>query len=167
MPRASRRNERPAATSMFGCSMGVRANKLTTHPSFDGYPVWSPNSSQIAFTSDRSGHFSLYGQRISSVEDPKLLLEGEGPTLLPTDWSTDGRFLLFYWITSKIGSLRKSDRDVMALPLDPPGNPIPVADTPADEYLGQFSPPDGRYVAYQSNGSGTWEIYLRRFPRTR
>ena len=78
----------------------------------------------------------------------------------PSDWSRDGRFLLYEKV---VGG------DLMALPIQPSrplsaGVPIPVAQTPAAERNGRFSP-DGKWVAYQSNAvGGRNEIFVQPFP---
>jgi dipeptidyl aminopeptidase/acylaminoacyl peptidase len=76
------------------------------------------------------------------------------------DWSTDGRFLLYNRTDPKTGT------DLWALPMDggrKAGEPLPVVQTNADERDGQFSP-DGKWIAYQSNETGRFEIYVQAFP---
>jgi Tol biopolymer transport system component len=70
-------------------------------------------------------------------------------------WSSDGRFILYQAVDPKTGP------DLWALPLA--GKPFPVEHTAFDEPEGQFSP-DGRWLAFASNESGRFEIYLRPFP---
>jgi hypothetical protein len=55
--------------------------------------------------------------------------------------------------------------DLLALPLEPGAKPFPVAQTPATEDQGQFSP-DGHWLAYTSNESGIGEVYVIPFPPT-
>ena len=79
-------------------------------------------------------------------------------TMFPMDWSRDGRFLLYAQVDLKTG------RDMWALPMaGSDRNPIPIAKTTADEQNGQFSP-DGRWVAYQKNESGEFQIVVQSFP---
>src|SRR5262249_12095065 len=77
--------------------------------------------------------------------------------LYPTDWSRDGKLLLYTAVDPKSG------RDLWVLPLDGERKPIPYLQTPFDEAQGQFSP-DGRWVAYTSTDSGRPEIYVQPFP---
>jgi len=80
----------------------------------------------------------------------------ESPLLkVPSDWSTDGRFLLYYTPDPKSGT------DLWVWPRDT-GVPVVFLKTEANELWGQFSP-DGRWVAYQSNETGAFEIYVRPF----
>ena len=74
-----------------------------------------------------------------------------------TDWSPDGRFVLY----TETG--QKSGRDVWALPLDADRTPVAVVQTGFDETGPRFSP-DGQWVSYTSNETGRDEIYLQRFP---
>ena len=73
-------------------------------------------------------------------------------------WSRDGRTIL-YTIDPKLGL----GGDLWVLPLQGERKPYPFLNTTFDEQGSQFSP-DGRWVAYQSNQSGRFEIYVRPFP---
>jgi Tol biopolymer transport system component len=76
----------------------------------------------------------------------------------PLDWSKDGRFLLYHEDDPKTGS------DIWALPMTGSDRtPIVVANTPSSEPTGQFSP-DGRWVAYDTNESGQFQIVVQPFP---
>ena len=75
----------------------------------------------------------------------------------PEDVSRDGKFLLYYDNTN-IG-------DLWALPLTGDnGKPIAVATTPFSEGYGEFSP-DGRWVAFETNESGRFEVVVQPFPK--
>ena len=78
---------------------------------------------------------------------------------LPTDWSRDGRWILFGQEDPK----RKTGWDIWALPFEGDRKPFPVLRTPFNENYAVFSP-DGRWLAYQSDESGRNEIYLAPFP---
>ena len=110
------------------------------------------------FTSDRNGVLDLYEMapfgNAASAATP-LLESSEHKNI--SDWSDDGRFLL-YSVQS-----RTTGNDVWVLPLSGDRTPIPVAQTPATEARARFSP-DGRWVAYESNESGRNEIYVQTFP---
>ena len=73
------------------------------------------------------------------------------------DWSRDGRFVLYDELDPKLGS------DVWAVPLDGDRKPFAIVRTEFNEGQEQFSP-DGRWIAYQSDKTGRFEIYLRPFP---
>jgi hypothetical protein len=70
-------------------------------------------------------------------------------------WSPDGKLLVYV----QLGK----GADVWAVPLEGDKRPFPVLDSPFDEQLAQVSP-DGKWIAYQSNETGTNEIYIKQFP---
>jgi hypothetical protein len=86
----------------------------------------------------------------------------------PLDWSRDGRSLLYFEIAPG------TNRDLWILPVTTDGNPVPGAKasqyllTPFSEWHGRFSPqPSPKWVAYQSNESRRYEIYVDWFPEPR
>ncbi len=134
------------------------STRFTFHPAIDGFPLWSPDGGRIVFASGREGPYNLY-QKVSSgaANEEPLLKSNE--TKNPTDWSSDGRFLLYQAIGAKTAY------DLWALPLDGDRKPFPVLQTEFSETLGQFSP-DGRWIAYQSTESGTAHVYVQGFPKS-
>src|SRR5262249_52839116 len=122
----------------------------------DQSPIWSSNGSQVVFTSGRKGFFDLYWKLSSGAGADELLLESD-QNKMPTDWSSDGRFLLFRSNDPRTGY------DLWVLPVSADKKPIPFLKTPAEEREGQFSP-DGKWIAYQSNETGRFEIWVQPFP---
>ena len=122
-------------------------------------PVWSPDGSQIVFSaSDPTGASDLYRKPMTGDGKEELLLPNDRGVLMPSDWSTDGRFLLY-------GSFDRTQTrgDIWALPMDGDRKPFPVVQTTFEEKDAQFSP-DGKWIAYQSNETGRFEIYMQPFP---
>ena len=70
------------------------STRLTSDAATDQWPLWSPDEQQIVFASNRKGTFDLYAVPSNGSESEKLLLELPGTTT-PTNWSSDGRFVLF------------------------------------------------------------------------
>jgi hypothetical protein len=83
-----------------------------------------------------------------------LLTTPEGK--VPVDWSPDGKTLLYRVTDPKTGN------DVWALPMDGDRKPYPILRTSFEEREAQFSP-DGKWIAYQSDESGRFEIYIQPF----
>ncbi len=131
-------------------------SRVTTDPSDDVGPVWSPDRSRIAFSSNRTGIHNIYSKSAHVGGPEDLLLATPEPKFL-TDWSRDGRYLLYNSQDPTKGV------DVRAVLLDGKRQPLPVAQTGFREQGGQFSP-DGNWVAYESNESGRAEIYVQPFP---
>jgi serine/threonine protein kinase len=130
--------------------------RFTFDPANDQMPVWSPDGGLIAFMSNRKGIYDLYVKPSSGGGTDSLILASSS-VKAPTDWSRDGRFLLFQYADPQTGW------DLGALPMTGERKPIPLVKTPFEERTGQFSP-DGRWIAYQSNESGRFEIYVQPFP---
>jgi Tol biopolymer transport system component len=141
---------------------GSEPSRFTTAAATDQYPVWSPDGSTVVFSSIRDGGFHLYQKNAIGSNSESLLLASPQPgAKVATDWSADGRFLLFRHVSL---SSYETGSDIWALPMTEPKNPFPVVQTPADEGDGQFSP-DGKWIAYQSDESGRNEIYVQAFPK--
>jgi Tol biopolymer transport system component len=130
--------------------------RLTFGTKTDSYPVWSPDGRQIAFSSNRSGGFQIYRKDAGGGGQEEQLTQGPNDKVA-TDWSKDGRYLLYEEVSPK------TRFDLWALPLDGDRKPVPVLQSPFDEFRGQFSP-DGKWIAYDSNEAGRTEVYIRAFP---
>jgi eukaryotic-like serine/threonine-protein kinase len=130
--------------------------RFTFDPAWDDSPIWSPDGGRIVFASDRKGIFNLYLKSSSGAGNEELLLDS--PALNhPLDWSRDGRFILYLNVQPKNAA------DLWVLPLFGDRKPFVFLATPFNEGNAQFSP-DVRWVAYDSNESGRYEIYVRPFP---
>jgi Tol biopolymer transport system component len=124
------------------------------------YAVWSPDAKQIAFASYEEGIWNLHQKPSTGEGSEQKLLEPSKSSIsrFPCDWSPDGQFLLYISIDPKTG------RDLFVLPLNgSERNPVPFANNSFEEQNGQFSP-DGQLIAYQSNESGIFEVYVQSFP---
>jgi Tol biopolymer transport system component len=138
--------------------------RVTFDPKEDNRALWSPDGRQIAFASDRSGVAQLYRKDAGGGGREEQLTEGPNPKY-PTDWSRDGRYLLY----SELG--QKTGEDLWALPLEAAGaspvpgvrKPILVLQTPYSERGAVFSP-DGKWIAYTSDESGLDAVYVMAFP---
>ena len=133
-------------------------SRLTFHPSHDIFPLWSPDGTRIVFSSLREPPPQLFELNANSAGTEKLLLKTNLPKS-PSGWSSDGR-LLFYGSTDP-----QTGGDIWALPLVGKPEPYPVVRTAADEQYGTLSP-DGRWLAYISNETGAYEVYVESFPAT-
>ena len=133
-------------------------SRLTFHPSHDIFPLWSPDGTRIAFASLRDPPPQLHVLDAKSAGTERRLLETRFPAN-PTAWSSDGR-LLFYDMTHP-----ETGGDIWVLPLNGPAEPYAAVRTPADEHYGTLSP-DGRWLAYISNETGAYEVYVESFPAT-
>jgi Tol biopolymer transport system component len=129
--------------------------RLTLGPDRSYSSAWSGDGSRIIFASERAGKFGLYMKPVSGEKDDELLLQSD-QNMVVTSWSRDGRFLLYE------AANPKNNSDLWVLPLKGDKKPIAFLRTEFDEGQGYFSP-DGHWVAYYSNESGRYEIYVRPF----
>ena len=119
-------------------------------------PVPSPDGQRVVFDAVRgSGIADLYIRAIGSNNDELLLHTDENK--LANDWTRDGRYLVFVSRNPRTG------RDIWLLPMSGDRTPIPFSNGPGNEIQAQVSP-DGRSIAYASDESGTWEVYVQAFP---
>jgi serine/threonine protein kinase len=130
--------------------------RLTPGDGADVFPIWSPDGSRIAFASTRKGRHDLYIKPFAGNGSEDILLES-AQDKFPSDWSSDGKFLLFSSIDP--GTVH----DIWALPLTGDRKAIPIVQTRFEEFAAQFSP-DARWIVFQSDESGRFEIYAQPFP---
>ena len=133
------------------------ATRLTSGPGNNTFPTWSPDDSRIAFASDRTNQGDLYAKASTGSGNDEVLFS-QKDLKSPSDWSMDGRFLGF----AMIPSTTKTRWDIWTLSL-PDKKPKPFLATPGVDALPRFSP-DGRWIAYQSEESGRFEVYVQPWP---
>jgi Tol biopolymer transport system component len=129
--------------------------RLTSSTTIARWPTWSPDSRRIAYGDAKD----LYVIDLDGAGTPQKLLEDKF-VKSPSDWSPDGRFLIYRQAAQSAGA----KGDLWVLPLQADRTPFPFVATGAEETRAQFSP-DGRWVAYESDESGRLEVYVRPFQR--
>ena len=134
--------------------------RLTTDQAVDGSPVWSPTGEEVAFPSSRAGNLDIFLRQADGSGEAKALPATPRNEFL-TDWSWDGKYLL-YWLEDP-----ETGWDLWYLERNEDGSawePHPFLHTLFNEHAAKFSP-DGRHVAYVSDESGEWEVYVQPFPQ--
>ena len=132
-------------------------SRLTFDPTDHTNPTWSPDGTRIAFTSTRKGMRDLYITSASGGSQDEILLESKA----------HGQFLLFTQIEQQVMPSTTADNheDIYVLPLSGADRkPIAFVATSFQEDRARMSP-DGRWIAYRSNETGRFEVYVRPFPR--
>jgi len=129
--------------------------RFTVDPAGNPLVAWNRDGTQIAFGSDRFGPTNLFLQPADSSAEPQRLLKSDR-LQMPLSFAPDGR-LLFSEEVPKRG------RDIQALSLDGSGRVQSLVHSPALDANAEVSA-DGRWLAYDSNESGQFEVYVRPYP---
>jgi eukaryotic-like serine/threonine-protein kinase len=129
--------------------------RLTFGPGASSGPVWSPDGQWVAYTRV-GGNINFYRKPSNGTGQEELLQEGSGTNRLATDWSPDGKSLLF-----AVGDLAATGQ-IWTLPLTGERKPIPLVNGGFVSTSARFSP-DGRWIAYASYESGRSEVYVLPF----
>ena len=126
-------------------------SRLTSDPAADTDPAWSPDERSIAFTSTRAGTWRVYVKTLVDGKEEPLT---NGDPMVVDTWTPDGQSVV----------VRTMGRAVYAASVHGDHTPRLLVDTPSyteDElHLSQ----DGRWVAFNSDESGRWEVYVASFP---
>jgi serine/threonine protein kinase/Tol biopolymer transport system component len=149
-------------------------NRVTSDARPEGWPVWSPTGTHIVFGRAVQGlggppETARLMQTAVNETAVKELFEAVGTPsrpcgprlclLMPSDWSSDGRFVLYTF-----GGTFPSTSDIWALPLSGERKPFPVIETEFSEAQGTLSP-DGRWIAYTSDETGQPNVHIQPFLR--
>jgi len=134
--------------------------RLTSDASFNLAPFWSPKGDHIVFASNRAGLFNLYQKAAGGSGQDEPLLPNSVAEDNPTQWSRDGRFIVYSELDAK------SKWDIWVLQVGggtADRKPIPFLRSEFDAVFGQLSP-DSHWMAFTSGRSGRREVYVRPFP---
>ena len=140
---------------------GVRT-RLTSGPSSNSSPVWSPDGSKIAFQSDRKHQADIFVRAADGSGTDEAITDEEGQRV-PSDWSRDGQII--YVDREAAGSRLEQ---LSAVSINPPRKPSTIVPrAPNDFGLTPRLSPDDRWLAYDIDESGRNEIYVVSFPEGR
>jgi Tol biopolymer transport system component len=134
------------------------ATRLTTDSAADGDPVWSPDGKELAFSSTREASWRLYRKKLQGNE-PASLIPGSPDNAFPEHWSATGGGVLLYDHPLADGHA------IEALLPDDDAEPETILQKSARLDEPQVSP-DGRWLAYISDESGAFEVYVEPFRRS-
>jgi Tol biopolymer transport system component len=131
--------------------------RVTSGKAVNTTPIWSPDGAHIAFVSTQIGREEIYVVNADASGDPVRTRTTDDQFKLPYDWSRSGETLVF-------GSLSPTTHwDIWTVPMSGDGKPSAYLRSPSVEQGGRISP-DGKWLAYQSDESGTIEVYAQSFP---
>jgi serine/threonine protein kinase/Tol biopolymer transport system component len=130
-------------------------SRMTSDPAADWFPAWSPDGSQIYFGSTRLGITSVF-HKAGAGQDEKLDAAQPRFATYPADVSADGRLLLCTQST-------ETGYDLVVTPLADPSKVVPFLVTRFNEAQARFAP-NTRWIAYASDESGQYDVYVRPYP---
>jgi eukaryotic-like serine/threonine-protein kinase len=136
----------------YDLKSGARS-KITSGSDMNYYPVWSPDGSRILFMSRRDTIVGTYMQVIGRGEETRTFFPPGYQ--VPLDWSLDNKKILVTRFTAS-----RQTGDLWIVPADSGGTGQLFVGTEFDESDGRFSP-DGKWIAYSSNETGDYEIYIK------
>jgi serine/threonine-protein kinase len=127
--------------------------RLTFHDGFDAVPVWSPDGQSLAFQSDRGGGSRAIYVKSADGSGEAELIGQSNQLIVPWSWSPDGKQIAIM--------IQNAETQLDLALLSVEEHSIePFLNTKYIEYAPSFSP-DGKWIAYGSNESGNWEVYVR------
>jgi serine/threonine protein kinase/Tol biopolymer transport system component len=129
------------------------ARRLTFDPATEAISIWSPDAARLVFSSNRQSNYDLYMKNSDGAQEEKNIVHDDIDKFA-NDWSRDGKYILY---------ARATDLWFATLPELKSGLFLKAVSVLRN---GQFSP-DGKWVAYASNETGKWEIYVTSFPESR
>lgn len=131
--------------------------RLTLNDVSDDRPLWHPDGKSFVFSSARrDGNMDIYRQSVEAVGEPESIVRSPAPEF-PYTWSKQGA-LIFDRMAPALSDIWVSEPDEEGGRAE-----SPLIKTEFDELSPQLSS-DGRYLAYESNKSGRYEVYVTTFP---
>jgi Tol biopolymer transport system component len=139
-------------------------SRLTFDGKENALPVWSPDGGHIAFSSTREGGLNGYQKAVNGIGHDEALDKASANAKVPLDWSRDGRYLI-----EGVLSDAEAKFAIWVLPLAPE---LTGEDRKSFPYLnekfndiGAKISPNGQWLAYASDETGRYEIYVQTFPK--
>jgi hypothetical protein len=143
---------------VLGLARGT-TSRLTSDPATDWFPVWSADGGRLLFASSRNSGATAIFQKTVGGGQEEPAVEGvvsAAAATFPIDMSGDGQVLLYEQSTPR-------GYDLGVLTLAGERTSSTFLSTPFNEVQGRFSP-NTRWVAYASDESGSFQVYVRPFP---
>ena len=128
--------------------------KVTDDPGDDQSPSWMPDG-RIMFSSNRAGGYFVFAQLVDGAGPATRLIKGTRIQLAPVPMP-DGTGVVF----TEVQNATRGDISLFTFAT---AETTPLVATRADE-RGAAVSPDGRWLAYESNRSGRYEVYVQPFP---
>src|SRR6266536_4363087 len=145
---------------VYDASSGIGAQFVSGTQAHESLPVWSPDGARVVFSSDRKARNVRTDLWIKPIDGGREeLLAESADNRIPEDWSSDGRLLSCVVIPAQ----GKRNNQIWTLDVAGGNRASPFVADALSQGNSRFSP-DGRWIAYNSDHSGTTEVYVRPFP---
>ena len=133
------------------------ADRTVSKLTFTGsayFPVWTPDGRKIAYHYERGDTFGVFWTNSDGAGSRRaLVLTPHGPALFPGTWTPDGRSMV----------AEAQEARLWVVPTDSALKPHLLEDVPYSQLNPALSA-DGHWLAFTSNESGQWEVYVQAFP---
>lgn len=133
---------------VYDVSSGRETRLSTDRRAF--WPRWTPDGRRVTYG---SGYGTIAWKPVLEEAEEEIILRGKNP--MPSSWHINGDVLIFEQFVAGRGS------DIYELSLG--GEPKVIVGSEADERFARLSP-DGKWLAYSSNETGQFEVYIRPYP---
>ena len=130
--------------------------RFTFDPTDDTWPVWTPDGSRLIFSSNREGNYAIFSKDIGGAGEVEKVYATDRD-VFPTSVSPDGRYV----VLMATGGPTRSD--LLVLSLEGGAQAASFRETEFSEGVGVVSP-NGRWISYNSDESGDFEVYVTTFP---
>jgi serine/threonine-protein kinase len=140
---------------IYDLSGATSMRRLTFEGTQNHHPVWTPDGTRIVYRSNRDEVFSVLWRAADGSEGAERLTTPEPGTSHGADSFLPGQ-LKFFYVLIKPGS------DIWLYSI-PDKKSTPVVVDPGNQN-NAFPSPDGRWLAYQSDETGRYEIFVQPFP---
>ena len=162
-PAISPDGQRVALAIFSGNDVDIWVYEIThgtlTRLTFDGRstaPLWSVDGRRITYRGTRGAGSEIFWRPADGSGAEETVLSGASLIQVPSSWSPDGKFLAYWTASTETG------RDIWVFRLGEQ-KPRPFLQTKFDELQPKISP-DGHWIAYTSNESGQFQVYVQPFP---
>jgi len=158
-------SESPTGTSVLANDIWIHdtvknlKTRLTFNPVNDSTNTWSPDGRRVVYTSRPGTETLIFQKNVDGTGDEALVFNDDRSEAYPTDWSGDGRWLMYS--ARRPGNV--TDLFVRPIVNGVAGKEQLYIGGPRRQQQSQFSP-DTRFVAYGDDRNGTFEIYVQPFP---
>jgi len=146
---------------IFDLTRGT-STRLTFGPDNQGSPLWSPDGKTIYYASGL-GAPHIVAKAADGSTPERIVTQDKDTREFPDSFSPDGRYLVY----ERKAMQNETSFHLWVLPLFGDGKPFPIIQSNLqstfEERYSAVSP-DGKWLAYQSNESGRWEVYITAFP---